>query len=185
MDDPLQRPPRDPYLPTELIAESVGTEHVPRPPAAGGRMRREVRGPRDVAPARPRSGTSAGVSWGVTGTTWPTAGRLTACSETPAMTVGGSPAHVSQRSDALGQPKKEPSREELEQELFLCRRDELLATRSSTECDQALAYTDANATARTQCKTWPECRKRLDAAQATLKAAQKRARATRKRRLTK
>jgi hypothetical protein len=72
-------------------------------------------------------------------------------------------------SDALGQPEKEPSREELKELLLLCRRDALLAEGTLQDAMQDLA----------------ECRKRLDAAQATLKAAQKRARATRKRRLTK
>jgi hypothetical protein len=86
-------------------------------------------------------------------------------------------------SDTLGQPKKEPSREELEQELFLCRRDELLATRSSAECDQALAYTER--VLQDAMNDLAKCRTRLDAAQAALKAARKRAGAARKRRAMK
>ena len=86
--DPLQQPAARPVSADGADPESVGTERVSRPPPAGGGVHREVRGSRGVAPADTCSGTWAGVWWGATGTTWPTAGRPTACSETPAMTVG-------------------------------------------------------------------------------------------------
>ena len=44
--------------------------------------------------------------------------------------------------DALGQPQKEPSREELQEELLLCRRDALLAERPHQECEQTLERTE-------------------------------------------
>jgi len=80
----------------------------------------------------------------------------------------------------LGQPQKEPSREELELLLALCRRDELLGIRASEECDQALAVTER--VLEDTMKDLARCRTRLDAAQRALKAARKRAGAAKKRR---
>jgi hypothetical protein len=80
----------------------------------------------------------------------------------------------------LGQPQKEPSREELDLLLALCRRDELMATRSSDECDQALAVTER--VLEDTMKDLARCRTRLDAAQRALKAARKRAGAAKKHR---
>jgi hypothetical protein len=86
-------------------------------------------------------------------------------------------------SNTLGQPRKEPSREELEQELLLCRRDGMMAARSSTQCDQALAYTER--VLQDAMSDLAKCRTPLEAARAALKAARKRAEAARKRRATK
>ena len=79
--------------------------------------------------------------------------------------------------DVVGQPKREPSREELSELLLLCRRDALLAERASGTCEQALAFTEQ--TSQDAMRDLAECRKRLVAAEAALRAAQKRARGAR------
>ena len=85
--------------------------------------------------------------------------------------------------DALGQPQKEPSREELQEELLLCRRDALLAERPHQECAQTLERTER--VLQEAMADLAKCRTRLDAAQAVLKAAKKRARAGTRRRSSK
>ena len=86
-------------------------------------------------------------------------------------------------TDALGQPQKEPSREELQELLLLCRRDALLATNSCAECERAVALTQS--VLQDAMNDLAKCRTRLEAAQAALKRTRKRGGATRTRRTTK